>query len=292
MFGSVNIGRRSVAVASQPACETSPAGGGPPRLGLVFWVKGDAGLTRVLDPDAGFLVTAWADQSGMGQDLSSPAGFQPLAGVDTIDAIPCVTYQQTSATDEQYMTRAGFSMLNRSSVPFSFAQPRTVMAMVLPRFTAAAFNITGGPVFCFGELPAFQCIFDLEDTDVPNALYAWSSGWRDLTPAAKGPNTTGGAGGIYNGVPTLVEWHSTGNPNLTFAINGAAAALSHQQYGATGATPNQGFFLGTPQAGVGLHFLGAFAEVTVWDYDLTTDAAALAAARTYYRTRYPSAPIA
>lgn len=260
----------------------------PPLTGLVFWVKGDEGL----ESSAG-LATAWLDQSSKGQDLDHfDVDHQPLTGEDEIDGIPCLSFPLNNVDGTTYLQRET-AMVNRLDAPFGFGQARTVMAALLPKFSGAAFSITGGPVFSFFEGPLFQCLFDLEDTDDPDAFYAWSSGWRDLGAALRAPDEAGGSGGIYNGTPTLAEWRSTGYPDIAFAVNGADLTLTPgTQYGTTGPNPPGGFLIGNAAVnGFGLNFLGAVAEVLIWDYDLSSDPAARAQALAYFAYRYPSIPM-
>jgi hypothetical protein len=273
------------------ATPPAPPPTGPPTAGLIFWVKGDAGLTSV----AGAAVS-WADQSGFGQDVTDlPSNPGPLTGLDTIDGIPCVTCPLGNMAGRGLYRAAPNGLLDRNGVPIGYGpgqtQARTVMAMILPRFSPGAFNITGGLVVEMGSNPTFQPIFDLEDTISPDQFYAFSTGWRNPgSGALQYPDVAGGAGGIYNGVPTLVSWQSTGFDNISSNINDVPKTLTPSVIPGAPAASTTSFALLRAISG-GLSFQGAAAEFLIWDFDLTTDPAGYAQAVAYMANRYPSAPI-
>jgi hypothetical protein len=249
----------------------------PPLLGLVQWTKGDADLIV-----AATRVTDWADQSGMGQNFEqSNATLQPYDLGDSIDGIPCISFGAAGDANKEMTTAANF--VDRTSTPMDGASARTVIAMIKPRFDAA-WGVTGGPIW---QQSNWQALFDLESSDVPDGAYAWSRAWRDFTSAMAFGPVTGGALGPYNGVPTLIQFSSPGSPAGVFYLNNVLTALTPATMpGAAG-----GVGVATISTDTGIALLGALSEVLVWDYDLTTDAAAQTQAVNYMVSRYPSAPI-
>lgn len=263
------------AVTAGSASTSTPT---PPTVGLVFWVKGDAGLVTVVDPDVGPVVVRWRDQSGFGQDVVDlPGNPGPYAGRDTISGIPCATWDTDGghgATALRGLFRVA-GLVDRNGHPFGYGtgetQARTVVAVIMPRYSATAFDITGGIVCEMGSTPAWQPLFDLEP-NFGNArgFYLFSAGfWRGAANA--GPDTTGGVAGPYNGTPIVVEWNSTGFDNLGVRLNGSTTALTPSVMGGgTGPTINPQFSLGRQSSG-GFNFFGAMSEMLIFDHVLDDD---------------------
>lgn len=264
----------------------------PSKTGLVAWFKGDVGILPA-SPATGNIVS-WADSSGHGQDLDDvgPSTRAPLVGLDDIDGIPAVSFP-IAGTSDVYIRRLA-NLVDRNGDPIE-AGPRTVFVVTKPKFSASNFSITGGPAFTFfnNTLPQFGCLFDLESNFVVNGAYCWSSAWRDPANALQATPLVGGAGGPYDHVPTLLEWRTTGYPQLDFLLNNALTTLTPAvQYGGTGPSANTGFMLGNEGiGGAGLNYQGSFSEVLVYDYDLTTAPSQHAKTIAYLRTRYPSIPL-
>lgn len=276
----------SPAWAMQAGATPAPPSPGPPSEGLVFWVKGDTGVTS----EAG-RATAWADQSGMGQDVNvSIADHEPYVNIDEIDGIPCVSFQL--AFGETFYLARTPNMVDRNGDPIG-AGPRTVMAMILPKYVAGAFGITGGAVMTFlNQSAPLTCVFDLEDNFTPDGAYAFAPRWRSVSDLSAWGPVTGGAGGPFNNVPTLVEWQLPAFPGITFLVNNEEKTLDPTTRGSDPAVSETGFVLGCGGlGGAETNFFGAFAEVLCWDYDLSTNPAAHAQAVAYMVSRYPSAPI-
>lgn len=245
----------------------------PPGFGtsLVAWYKAGVGVT-----ESGGRAVAFADSSGYGQDLDNTVfpGQEPDYDVFQLDGIPLVSNPLVNG-DGRALARA-VGIANRTGDHFGYGvgehQPRTIAAVLVPKFAAAAFNITGGPLCGFGSTPKFQCLFDLEDTDHADAWYLYSENWRNIAvgQASEGPATVGGAGGIYDGTPLLAVWRSTGFDNITFSLNNSDVVLSPSvMTGPTGPTISPGFIYGQSGSGA-LHFMGSIADVMIWDEALDT----------------------
>lgn len=258
----------------------------PPTGGRMFWVKGDAGLF-----DTAGTVTRWNDQSGLGQNLDVVGGAVST-GIDTIDGIPCVSFPLTFGSGGTFLRREE-DMLKTDAAPLTTG-PRTLMAMILPQYVAAAANITGGAVFSwFQEAPPWVCLFDLEPNfSIPDGAYAWCREWR-VVPDGTNVNAwtpeTGGAGGPFNNVPTLVEWSNSTSIGLSYLVNNETKTLTPAVRSPGGASVFTGFMVGNSNLSGQPCFFGAVAEIIAWDKVLSD--AEHDQAVNYFRSRYPSAPI-
>jgi hypothetical protein len=156
---------------------------------------------------------------------------------------------------------------------------RSVFVVTRPAF-AVAYNRTGGALWNCGS---WDSMVEFRSDFVANGAYAWERAIGDYANALQFTPVTGGAGGTYDGVPILTEYHSSGYPNLAFLINNVAVTLTPStMYGTpTGASTAQ---LSTALIG----YQGSISECLVYDYDLTTNAAEYAKTIAYLRTRYPS----
>lgn len=257
----------------------------PPETGLVFWVKGDAGLES-----SGGLLTAWRDQGPLHQDLDTTDGNAPSVGLDSINGIPAVSFPL--GNNSKYI-RSTATMKDRNGNPFTAALNRTVFAMVLPQLGNVGFPRVGGAVFSFRETPCFECLFSLESFFHVDGMYLFDNAWPYSGGQLLGPDTDDL---VYADKPTLVMWTgaaSTGSL-IGAAINGTSIVLSPStSAGVVGASGPAGFLLGnadnatgTPQA----NNQGAITEVVIYDYVLT--GAVLSQVLGYFASRYTSAPIA
>jgi hypothetical protein len=244
-----------------------------PTVGLVQHLRTDLGLTL----SAG-RPSAWADQSAMGQNvLQTTAGNRPYMLGGTIDGIPLMTFG-TAGDANKFMETTG-SFVDRSSVPMDGAAARTVMVVSRPAFDAA-YGRTAGALW---STNTWNSLFELRGDFVANGAYAWVRAGGDYASALQFTPVTGGAGGPYDGVPILTEHSSPGFPALGFRVNNAATALTPSAlYGTPGAASPARI------SGESIAFLGGFTEIAVWDYDLTTDPVAHAAAIAYFAATYPS----
>ena len=103
---------------------------------LGLWLRGDAGITL-----AGSVVSAWADQSGRGNNVSQGTGSkQPAVG--SINSRPSVRFSAASA---QFLSRDGTSGNTGTLVQGAVAQPTTWYAIVkASSATAADFVVFDG----------------------------------------------------------------------------------------------------------------------------------------------------
>ncbi len=274
------------------ATPPAPPPTGLPTEGLIFWVKGDAGLNSI----AGAAVS-WEDQSGFGQDVADmPGNPGPFTGLDTIDGIPCCTLPVANGPGRGLYrpSPSPGGLRDRNGVVMGYGpgetQSKTVMAMILPRTWPGQIGflpVTGGIVAELGGTPNWQPVFDLEDNSFPNAFYAFSDGWRNtgFPGANRAPDALST---LYSDVPTLAMWSSSGFDDLSFAANGGALALTPLVMPGAPAAGVSSFAVLRAISG-GLNFFGACPEISIWDWQLGP--AELAQATAYYAGRYPSAPI-
>lgn len=258
------------------AVGTTPPGVG---VGLVLWLKGDAGRTVV-----GSALTAWADQSGYGQNFGTDATYEPAANAVTINGIPCASF---SAASTAYLIRAGLRDRNGVQMGYNTGETQSVTVMAVFKPGLTSFSIYGGPVFMFGgsASPPFQCIFDNEDNLGANGWWLYSRGWRNAADSLQGPNVVETA---FNGAATVGMWSSSAFPDISVAVNGSSVSLTPTTMpGAIGGAATPTAMLGNVlTGGFGLAFGGAIAEVLVWDYKLSPAEAAQATA--YVAGRYSS----
>lgn len=105
---------------------SGPAYGGfiPTHLpGCVLWLRADLGITK----DGSDRVSAWADQSGLGHDVTQGVGSeQPLWEATAFNGYPCVT---ANGLDE-HMQSAAWTLNQPSTV---FAVARLIAATAVPQ---------------------------------------------------------------------------------------------------------------------------------------------------------------
>ncbi len=247
----------------------------PPRLGLVQWIKGDAGLTVVATK-----VSAWADQSGFGQNfLQANPGNQPYS-LATINGIPSISFGVAGDANKFMQTAAQFK--DRNGVAMSGTSARTVMVVWRPRYDPA-YGRTGGYIWGQGDTTHWNAYFELRSDVVANGAYAWTKTIGDYGNALQFTPIPGGAGGPFDGIATITEWTSSGWPDITFRINNAVTALTPATMNSTPGTPDV--------ASLSTQFiacLGAISEVLVWDYAIDADARSQAIQ--YLTGRYASTP--
>lgn len=246
----------------------------PPSIGagLIQWLKGDAGVTLV----SGNRLSAWADQSGLGQDvLQATAGHQPYQLGDDIDGILGVSFG-TAGDANKHMITAG-DLLDRNGATMNASHARTVMVVTRPSFDPA-YGRTGGEMW---NQSTWRALFELRSDFVANGAYGWMRVAGDYGNALQFTPVTGGAGGPYDGVAIVVTSASPGFPTLAYSINNVSTTLTPaNMYGVPGGAA------GAVLSNLSIAYLGSIVEVLVWDYELT--GADLTAAYVYLASRYPS----
>jgi len=289
-------------------CLTATPAPSPAAAGLVFWVKGDAGLVPSSD---GLRLLTWANSAipsfNPGLVSAGADGIHgPAVGLATIDGIPCVSYSHTDP-GAYYLVQLGAAQLwkDRTGTLFGYGagetQPRTTFSVVRPVFSPTIFNIVGGTLLRFGNTPTggpqdFETLFDLEPLTDPNAWFLFSNNWRNgFAAALQGPHTPGGAGGPYSGVPVVVQHSSSGFNNITVRVNGQLVALTpNVMEPPDGGHPIALYAVygAVDQAGdVNGQWHGDRCEDLIYDVDLESTPAALTQTWAYLASRYPSAPI-
>lgn len=79
----------------------------PPSTGLKFWVKADAGVTK----DSNNYVSAWADQSGNGYDVSqATSSNQPLYVASVLNGKPVIRFAGDRTANSDALDRSSISM--------------------------------------------------------------------------------------------------------------------------------------------------------------------------------------
>jgi len=110
----------------------STGSGGVPATGLLLWLKADVGVTTV-----GSAVTAWADQSGNGNNVANATGAtQPQFVTNAINGIPGIDF--SANTDSSFLA-------NTSTNLRTALQPRTIV--VITNSTV----VTGGGIITFNS---------------------------------------------------------------------------------------------------------------------------------------------
>jgi hypothetical protein len=269
-----------------------------PAGGMMVNFQGDEGLSS----SAG-VVPGWADQSGLDQNIDTIGGT-PGTGIYSIDGIPTVSFPIGWGVNGNYISRSSNMVRSDGVTPLDGSMPRTVMAMVLPIFGGVpGISVTGGPVLTFMQLSNwYTCMFELGPgpPTLPawptDGAYAWAGTW---SPEAGGPSTpnnqfgpvVSSSGGLYDNVPTLVEWRNTGAADLEFRVNNVPTVVAPLTRGASGVSVFAGFLIGNSQPSTQSSFFGGIAAITAWDYNQATNPAAHEQAINFYRTKFPSAPI-
>ncbi len=226
----------------------------PPTAGLALWLRADAGVTT-----SGTSVSAWADQSGSGNDVTQASGsLQPTFNASSINGLPGITF-------------SALKRLEGTTNPLASGSPRSII--VVAKSTSASGGVfigirESGPLFnaeiVNGGAVAGQCIFGSDDVSY------WKTGIQTL--------------------PTdiVAEFYGTVGSPLLANVNGTAQSLTV----GTGSgnivsdTGSSGFTVGNLQLGIGsdLPWIGDICEILVYDHILSPSD--LATAREYLSTKY------
>lgn len=103
---------------------------GPPLTGLAAWYRADLGVTGTTN------VSAWADQSGNGEDIAQGTeANQPELVDDVVNGHPVIRF-----------TRANTDFLTRATTP-ALSQPYTWVAVIKRTDTATQWFVSGDALF-------------------------------------------------------------------------------------------------------------------------------------------------
>lgn len=223
----------------------------PPTSGLALWLKADAGVTL-----SGSDVTAWADQSGNGNDVTAP-GTPPTFDASVINGLPGVRF-----------TGAAVSLANTSTSLITAGAARHVFSVVKCGSTASP----GGPIVVFrGNTPWFAAYLAI----IGGNTYAYSDGATTASTLTSPPTLTSTAFEVEHASA------GTGTGNLTLALDGTNQTLATPDIATeSGAT---GFVIGNAPT-ASQYFDGDVCEVFVYDHVLT--GSDLADLRGYLQARY------
>jgi hypothetical protein len=231
-------GRAGAAFASSGA----PA----PATGPRFWFKADVGVTL-----SGSDVTAWADQSGNGfnvSDVGMPGGSRHLQYVaSSVNGLPGVAGTQDFAPQ---------SLIYTGSNLYNGGDPRTVFAVVKPGGTSI-FGRLGGYIFTFRRSAA-EFAMGLETQSGVQKFYTdFSTVISAVTPVD------------YSNTPILIRWQTdAGGVNLQTYINSVLVAQNSTTLG--NELGNTGFIVGSIiNDDGGQVFEGAINEVIGYDGSLS-----------------------
>lgn len=222
-----------------------------PPPGMKLWLKADAGVSL-----SGSNVTAWADQSGNGNNVAQSNGaLQPAFTASSINSLPAVTFNAT----------AGQQLANTLANLVPDNNNRTVIAVV-----KAATAWSSATVFDFrGSSQDFSLLMGIGGT-----AYVWSNAVGvSLIPSPPS----------INGVPMVMElFYDNAGPTLSLNMNAAAQTLlTSSPGGDTGAT---GFQVGNRTGIADQPFDGDICEILVYDHVLTGDELAQLRAYLTYRS--------
>lgn len=224
----------------------------PPSSGLAAWFKADKGVAQLAGK-----VTAWADQSGNGNDVAQANGsLQPTFNASSINGLPGITCVN--------------SILTRSSSPLATGTtPRSVFVV------CKSTNNGGGNLLCLGQGGGWfgPAAIDF-GADSPVLLTA--AGFS--TTAV--PDTT-----AYKQIPLVAEYFWDGNTADPLVLNFNATSIP-----VTGALPgaDSSDFLSIgnyENSGPGaVPYDGDLCEILIYDHVLS--GGDLAQVRGYLQSRY------
>jgi len=227
----------------------------PPTTGLKAWFKGDAGVTQ-----GGGTVSAWADQSGNGNDVTQGTGAnQPAFTASAINGIPGIAYS------------ANAQILTRATSPLSVGSARTVVGVAKPAAGSGSFN-PGGTVAHFKTTSGHDWTGYL--AVVGASTYGWGN--NVVSDSLTSPPT------ILN-TPCVVEISTTVGQLPTFVINAVAYTAAGGNVVTTDDGTN-GFQIGNVAQASSQFFAGSICEVLVYDHILS--AGDLTTLRQYLQAKY------
>lgn len=190
----------------------NPAINGPAGIGNVtMWWRADAGVTS-----SSGLISAWADQSGNGNNLSSPAGFRPATTTSAaMNGQPVVRYASSPGPPANYFS---------SSVNGPGVDNLTL---------AVAVNGT-----------SYQSLFRFQNTASTFVVYPWEGGGGRVFISSSDGGTGGGVNtGLLNSANNVgvVRYRRNTTSGMEAFRNGSLAGNKNS---ANAVLPTQPFFSG------------------------------------------------
>jgi len=221
----------------------------------VAWFKGDAGMT-VVGPN----VTAWADQSGNGNDVSAGATAPLLVG-SAINGIAGANFNSPS----------GPILQNTTTNLLTAGSARSVIVVCKPTSGPGTYTVGGNAVVFRLHTAAFGMLV----ASVGGSTYGYTS--ESASAALASPPA-------ITDVSLVAEIYSTGTGSTpTFAINGTnyTVAGSPTVAAENGTT---GFSIGNFAQALTQFFTGSICEVLIFDHALV--AGEVTTVRQYLQPRY------
>lgn len=225
----------------------------PVLTGLKLWLRSDLGLTL-----ASGVVSAWADQSGNGNNVSqSNASLRPAVTAGVANGIQGLTWTGSSGMG---LTGSSGSVLTGSSA-------RSVLIVAKPQTQNAS-----GTLFQFrsgGNRMQLTCGL------AGGTTYVYDSASRDTSTST-----------TITAALHAIEFHTTGVLGTTGALSafldGSAMALSSTIVDADDGS--NGFSVGSRPGQAAQQFIGNYLELLIYDHKLT--AGDLLTCRQYIQARY------
>lgn len=236
--------------------------GAPVASGLKLWLKADVGVST-----SGSNVTAWADQSGNGNNVAQATGAkQPTFNSSSANGLPTVVFRNTA---DMFLGNASINVVPAGSARSIFA---VLKAVATPTGVVAMFGANATP-----ELALLNLI---NAESVPGAI------WSDYR--TKTMMLTSGGPLVSAATLCVAEWHVT-NPvagTITVNVNGVAQPISNNPL-ASSSDVGAGFWIGSDNEVTtgGKRVLNAdLAEILVYDHVLSVGDAATT--RAYLSAKY------
>jgi hypothetical protein len=282
-----------------------PPPDGPPTTGLVWWNK-DSTLNT-----SGGDATSWenaVDPSfNVDPIIFTPPGSFVLPTVgDPLDGIDGIIFSTDSSN--QYQSLLGnpaVSWKDRNGTLFGFGagetQTRTTFHIARGVYSPESFGVIGGCLLRFGTTATggfqdFEVFFRLQDLPAHSNSWAlWANNWPNgFANALFGPDTAGGAGGPYSGVPIAVACTFDGT-DINLYVNDGVTPIVLTPGNAIPA-PDAGHpvmdfaaYAGVNQAAsVFDRWFGTRYEDLIFDWDVSSSPDDWAQLWTYADTRFPS----
>jgi hypothetical protein len=216
--------------SSAPITLTVVGGGAPPSTGLKLWLEAGAGVTL-----SGSNVTAWADQSGNGNNCSQATGAdQPTFSSSTIGGQPGLVF-----SGSQFLT--GAANLDTGS------SARTLVVILKSSTTQA------GSVFTYGTGGSRWITWD-------GLSGITGATWSDTTNIATSTPSTAST-------PSALTWSSAGPGTnvINYSINGTAQTVTTGNW--TNTSSRTGYTVAANTTVQG--FNGTICEILAYDHVLS-----------------------